>query len=198
MNNIVHSLFLGEDASCCTKINGLFGLSSVSYILAKMIQCIEVYHNDIPVGNTMCYFALVDSKPSLILDNIELKKQYSNDKLITDGIYAYAIQMLEELGHPEFPIFLSGKINDINTENLDTGFYNIKLIGDSGNNPIYIDYKVKTMLINDDTREKECVKLYKITKNCPDPKSSNKIDSDTSSIILEDHQSDFILYEYTR
>ena len=80
MNNIPKSLFLGDEADCCTRVNGSFAKSSISYITSKMIQAIEVFHNQLPIENTMCYFAKINDRPALILDNIEVKPQYLNDE----------------------------------------------------------------------------------------------------------------------
>lgn len=177
MNNIAKSLFLGDDSACCTKINGSQAQSAVSYILSKMVQCIEVYHNNMPIGNAMCYLALVDSKLSLILDNIEVKKQYSNDNLIRDSIFAYAKQMVEELGLPDMPVYLCGKRHDIKTDGLREGLYNLKIMGNSGYNLIYIDAKTNSFQINDNSREISCAKLYSITPSCSAP-LNNSLDSE--------------------
>ncbi len=82
MNNVPKALFLGDEADCCTRVNGVHAKSAVSYITSKMIQAIEVYHNNLPVANTMCYLAKVNNKLALILDNIEVKPQYRKDEMI--------------------------------------------------------------------------------------------------------------------
>ena len=169
MNDIPHSLFLGEDSDCCTKICGIYDRSAISYIMSKMVQCIEVYHNDMPIGNTMCYLAYVGKKPCLILDNIEIKKQFAHDDFIRDGIFAYAKQLVKDIGHKNMPIFLSAKRNDVTDNGYEKNVYSMSIIGYSGDNRIYIDSQTDDILINNETRNIPDVVLYPITDNCPDP-----------------------------
>ena len=91
MNNIVHSLFLGNHACCCTAIgNGCNSWSATQYIMNKCVSSIEVMDGKNFVGNTMCYIAKVDGELSLILDNIELNPKYQYNDKIRDAIFKYA------------------------------------------------------------------------------------------------------------
>ena len=82
MNNIPYALFLGNHSDCCTRTNGLYSYSAVSYIRNKMFQAIEVLDkNNKPIGNTMCYIAKLNDIPCLVLDNIEMNKYLIENRI---------------------------------------------------------------------------------------------------------------------
>ncbi|MBE7711878.1 MAG: hypothetical protein E7Z92_07060 [Cyanobacteria bacterium SIG31] len=170
MDNITHSIFLGEDACCCTKTNGSYARSAVSYITSKMIQALEFYHNDIPIGNTMCYLAKVGGEVSLILDNIEIKPQYQSnlDTLIKKLIKQYTKKLAQDIGKPDMPVYLSARRNDISTHSYKTGIQDISIIGNSGSDLIYFDFKDSDISINDSSRNFENVRLHQISEKGPE------------------------------
>ena len=167
MNNIPHSIFLGEDTHCCTKITGGQAESAVTYISSKMIQAIEVLHNNIPVANVMCYIAKVNGVPSLILDNIETKPQYQKDEIVKIAIFSYAEKLAKDISETELTILLGYKRNDIDTNELNAGVYNISLVGDSGPEKIYLDFLTNRIDVNHSTRNQESVALYGVSKKVP-------------------------------
>ena len=170
MNNIVHSLFLGEDACCCTKTNGSYARSAVSYITSKMIQALEFYHNDIPIGNTMCYLAKVGGEVSLILDNIEIKPQYQSslDEPIKKLIKEYTKRLAQNIGKPDMPVYLSARRNDISTHGYRTGIQDISIIGNSGSDLVYFDFRDSDININNSSRDFENVRLHQISEKGPE------------------------------
>ena len=175
MDNLQSSLFLGDDASCCTKLNGRQASSAVTYVLCKMIQTIEVLHNGSSVGNTMCYFARIDDVPALILDNIELKNQYKKDNYVRNLIFDYAVKFASDVGWEGTPVFVSVKRNDINTMDLPrSAVYNLSLIGDTGENVVYLDIKSCNWDVNDKTRNLENVSLVPITQSAQNLASKYK------------------------
>lgn len=167
MNNISKALFLGDEAECCTRVNGLFARSAVDYITSKMIQAIEVYHNKIPIANTMCYLAKIGGNPVLILDNIEVKKQYQKDDTVRNAIFDYAKKLVEEIGCPNMPVMLGNRRADVKTADLQSYYYDIEIIGNTGKDKIYLDYKTKSTVVNNSTSCINSIELVPITKNAP-------------------------------
>lgn len=162
MNDISHALFLGNHASCCTAIGtGVNEFSAPSYIKNKCISSIEVVDRNNFVGNTMCYIAEVDGKTSLVLDNIELNTKYQFNDKIRDAIFEYAKKLCNEIGQPQIPIYAGPYRHKVNMDNLEFKHHDIKIIGSTGNDELYIDYLTDASTISPDDTE-EYIELYKI------------------------------------
>lgn len=161
MNNIAHSLFLGNQSGCCTAVGSAYGndYAAPRYILDKCIQAIEVMDGKEFVGNTMCYIAEVNGKPSLILDNIELTTKYQYNDSIRDAIFEYAKILCEDIGKPDMPIFAGPFRHKVNMDlyNVRTRYLNI--VGDTNGNVTYVDYCGDKVI---DGVSADSVRLYKI------------------------------------
>lgn len=172
MNNISHSLFLGNDASCCAAIGtGMKQAIAPNYIKNKMISGMEVLVNDKPVGNTMCYIAEVENKPALVLDNIELKKDYMKESInnkIRDLMFDYAKNFTKELGNPDMPIYVGQNRNKLNLKNYPIENKEMKIIGSSGEDRIYIDTIAQECKFDGNTTFTSC--LYEIFNPIEKPK----------------------------
>ena len=161
MNNISHSLFLGNHGACCTAVGGGSNqFSAPTYIKNKMVSAIEIVDGDNFVGNTMCYIAQVDGKPSLILDNIELKADYHNNDAIRDAIIEYAKKMCAEFGQPDMPIYAGPYRHKLRMEVFDLSVHNMQIVGNTGNDDIYLDFITRGRKVTGNEVDK--VKLYKI------------------------------------
>ena len=95
MNDIAHSLFLGNHASCCTAIgDGCNSWSAPYYIINKCISSIEIVDGKQSIGNTMCYIAKVDG----ILTGYDVKRLRSG--IVIDGYpcflkFLFCIQVVQ-------------------------------------------------------------------------------------------------------
>lgn len=161
MNNIGHSLFLGNHASCCTSVgSGCNQSSAPTYIKNKMVSAIEIVDGDNFIGNTMCYIAKVDGKPSLILDNIELKGGYQFNDKIRDTLFDYSKQLREEIGKPDLDIYAGPNRHKLNMEHLPKAIHNLQLIGSTDNDKIYLDFISSERKVSGNDIDE--VELYKI------------------------------------
>lgn len=161
MNNINHSLFLGNHASCCTSVgSGCNQSSAPTYIKNKMVSAIEIVDGDNFIGNTMCYIAKVDGKPSLILDNIELKGGYQFNDKIRDTLFNYSKQLCEEIGKPDLNIYAGPNRHKLNMEHLPKNTHKLQLIGSTNNDKIYVDFISSDRKVSGN--EIDEVELYKI------------------------------------
>lgn len=141
MNNISHALFLGNHGACCTAVGtGCNQFSAPTYIMNKMISAIEIVDNGNFVGNTMCYIALVDGVPSLVLDNIELKADYHNNDKIRDALIEYAEKLCAEIGKPDMPIYAGPYRHKLKMEVFEANEHNMQIVGSSGEDEIYLDF----------------------------------------------------------
>lgn len=140
MNDIQHALFMGNDAGCCTAVDSCNGYSAVTYIMNKLISAIEIKDGDRAVGNTMCYFAYVDGEPALVLDNIEMKSKYQYNDKIRDAIFDYAKKLCAEVGKPDLPIYLGPNRHKVNLYNQELKQHDLKIIGSTGTDLIYLDF----------------------------------------------------------
>ncbi len=161
MNDLKHSLFLGNDASCCTSVNGCNGWSANSYVTNKLISAIELKDENNFIGNTMCYFAKVNGKLSLVLDNVELKSQYQNNYKIRDSIIKYAKIICAEVGKPNLPIYAGANRQKINLSDSPKAKVDMQIIGSTGDDDIYIDSLNFNPRISD--KESSKTTLYKIS-----------------------------------
>lgn len=161
MNNVEHSLFLGNHSGCCTAVGtGCNDWSAPTYVLSKMISAIEVKAGDDFVGNTMCYLAVVDGKPALILDNIELKNKYQYDDDIRDMIFDYARKITEDIGKPDMEIYACPNRHKVDMYKLPLEDKEFRIIGNTGNMELYLDFDTDAHLI--DGEEVFESKLFKI------------------------------------
>lgn len=161
MNNVEHSLFLGNHSGCCTAVGtGCNDWSAPTYVLSKMISAIEVKAGDDFVGNTMCYLAEVDGKPALILDNIELKNKYQYDDDIRDMIFDYARKITEDIGKPDMEIYACPNRHKVDMYKLPLEDKEFRIIGNTGNMELYLDFDTDAHLI--DGEEVFESKLFKI------------------------------------
>lgn len=172
MNDISHSLFLGNQGACCTAVGtGGNQYSAPNYIKNKMITAIEVVANGEFVGNTMCYIALVDGKPALILENIELKADYHNNDAIRDAMVEYAKQLCVEIGKPDLEIYAGPHRHKLDMKVYDKAEHEMTIIGNTGNDEIYLDFITTGRQINGPETDK--VQLYRLS----DAKGAQKTSS---------------------
>lgn len=141
MNDIEHSLFLGNHSSCCTAVgSGCNQWTAPGYILFKMMSAIEVLDGKNPIGNTMCYIADIDGKPSLILDNIELKQKYQYSDDIMDAIAECAQKIAKDIGKPDMPIFAGPNRHKTNMNKYELQTKDFRVLGDTDGNSVYLDF----------------------------------------------------------
>lgn len=160
MNDIAHSLFLGNHASCCTAIgDGCNSWSAPYYIINKCISSIEIVDGKQSIGNTMCYIAKVDDEPALILDNIELVPQYQYNDKIRDAIFKYAKKLCNEIGKPNMKIYAGPNRHKVNMDNYEI---ETKTVIPQGltEHSVYIDAITDDFVINSKNSFTE--RLYKI------------------------------------
>ena len=149
MNDIKHSLFLGNYASCCTAVgSGANQASAPNYVINKMISCIEVKLGKEDIGNTMCYIAEIDKKPALIIDNIELKPPYRENDEIRDAIIEYAKIMVGEIGNKDMPIYASTNKHAVNMNQFLEEKKEFKIAGSNGDRETYFDFDTDFLEIN--------------------------------------------------
>jgi len=141
LNDIKHSLFLGNHAHCCTAMgSGINQDTSVKYIKNKFISGIEVLDGSEAIGNTMMFFANVNDKLSLIIDNIEMASEYQYMDEIRDGIIKYAQMLTARIGHPDIGIYMGVYDSKCDMSKYLFKNYNVEIIGASGEDKIYLDF----------------------------------------------------------
>lgn len=161
MNDVEYALFLGNHAGCCTAVGSGFNQwTAPNYVMCKMISAIEVLDGKEPIGNTMCYIAEIDGKPSLILDNIELQAKYQYNDEIRDSIFDYAKKLTEEIGQPDIPIYAGPNRHKVNMEKFPIENKDFRIIGSSGDGQLYFDFDAEAHEI--DGTEIFNSELYKI------------------------------------
>ena len=149
MNNVEHSLFLGNHSGCCAAVGtGCNDWTAPAYVVSKMISAIEVKAGDDFVGNTMCYLAEIDGKPALILDNIELKAKYQYNNDIRDMIFSYARKLTEEIGKPDMKIYSSPNRHKVDMSEFPLEDKEFRIIGNTGDWELYLDFDIDSHQID--------------------------------------------------
>ena len=141
MNDIKHSLFLGNQACCCTAI----GTSTRSeyaplYIMNNFLQAIELVVDGKAVGNTMCYIARsMNEENILVLDNMEVLPPYKDEKKYLDMFLLFARRLTKNIGAENMPIY-GGARNKFSLKSFEPEFCKVlKILGSSGNDKLVID-----------------------------------------------------------
>ncbi len=141
MNNVEHALFLENHSGCCTAVgSGCNQWTAPNYIICKMISAIEVLDGKEPIGNTMCYIAEIDGKPSLILDNIELQAKYQYNDEIRDMFIEYAKKMTAEIEKPDMPIYAGPNRHKVDFDNFELVNKDFRIIGSTSKGSVYLDF----------------------------------------------------------
>ena len=117
-----------------------------------MVQAIEVLDGDQSIGNTMCYMAMFDQTPCLILDNIELRHQYHHNPIIRNGVFNFAKELGKKVCGKDIPVYLSPKRNDISIEDMKICMGDLMLVGNTGQDNIYLNFVNQKSIINNETR----------------------------------------------
>ena len=162
MDDISHSLFLGNDATCCTAIGSFNDWSAPNYIRNKMVQAIELKDGDESIGNTMMYLvATSPEKMGLLLDNIELKPKYQYNEKIEDGIVEFSKQFAKKLGKPDMDIYAGPNRHKLDMKNFEFTDEKFQIFGETDGQPVYLDFITQGMPIDYDTFEGGILKLNK-------------------------------------
>lgn len=159
MNDIQHSLFLGNDASCCTAIGSFNDWSAPNYIKNKMVQAIELKDGDKYIGNTMIYFAAIDERPAIFLDNIELKPKYQYNDTIEQGIIDFAKMLGRAIGCQDIDIYAGPNRHKLNMKNFELKEKEFQLIGSTGEDSVYFDAMSDEVKLDYSTLEGTIYKL---------------------------------------
>ena len=162
MYDIKKALCLGNDAQCCTGLGRNSNeWTAPTYIMNKCIGAIELTDRGKFAGNTMIYLAYVDGKPSLILDNIELKTKYQNNDKIRDTFLDYDQKLCAEIGKPDMPIYAGPNRHKLNMDIYPKSNHKMQLIGNSGNQEVYLDYDAEAHIFGDNQITE--IEMYKLT-----------------------------------
>ncbi len=119
--NPQEDMFLGSKTSCCTALDRTNGGSMAVYMLNTSYNVVELYDNNGEVvGMSRIFIAKVDDKPTIIMDNIELNKEFTKGmdynvevKEIRDNFFKYMNILAEKVtGNQDTKVlFYSGDIH---------------------------------------------------------------------------------------
>ena len=163
MNDISHSLFLGNDSSCCTAIGSFNDWTAPNYIKNKMVQAIELTDGNEPIGNSMMYLIATASdnqvKPALLIDNIELKPKYQYNDKLEDGIIKYCKNFCKMLGRPDMDIYAGPNRHKLNMDNFEISNESFQMFGDTYGDPIYLDFVTQGIPVDYNSWQGDLLKL---------------------------------------
>lgn len=144
--NPIKDLFQGNYSTCCIGLGECNEEFMLQYLLNTTFNMIEITDNKTgeTVGNALCYFAIVNSKPAFIIDNIEIKnseKLSDNESInLRKAITQYAKNISKDVvGNSDAQIYLGNAYNDISTKGLKSSNKKLLLLGDFAEPEIYLD-----------------------------------------------------------
>ncbi len=144
MSNVKHSLFLGNQSDCCTRIGtGVRSVNAPLYIMNKFVQGIEILDGDEVIGNTMCYLMEANDEVKLVLDNVEVLEPYRHEPRVRLALLEFTKRFAQNLSKDYIPI-LAGFRNKIDFSLLGNslGSYytsNLAVLGSSGEYQVSLD-----------------------------------------------------------
>ena len=165
MDDIPHSLFLGNDSSCCTAIGSFNDWTAPNYIKNKMVQAIELTDGKESIGNSMMYLISTPNeagelKPALLVDNIELKPKYQYNDKLEDGIVKYCKNFCKKLGKTDMEIYAGPNRHKLNMDNFELTPTRFQIIGDTCGDDVYLDFLSQGMPVEYDSIEGSILKLH--------------------------------------
>lgn len=198
MNDVKHSLFLGNQSNCCTRIGtGSRAKNAPLYIMNKFIQAIEIYDGDQIIGNTMCYMAEANDKLMFVLDNIEVLKPYNENPKVRKALIKFSENFVQRVAGREIPIYAGNRNKiDFSKEGASLGYYffgNLRVIGSSNGENMSID----SIGVNAFGGEnKYSVNFYALTE-CPKGKGLKSFTESSANSWLQfmDLEDDLYLYD---
>ena len=91
-----------------------------------------------------------------------MKSKYQYNDAIRDAFFEYARKLCTEPGKPNMPIYASPNRHKVTLDNFELQKRGMKIMGDSGNSPVYSDFDASAHNIRSSTKAYD-VELYKIS-----------------------------------
>ena len=162
-------LFMGNRTSCCTAvIDGANGKATPIYLSNTAFNVIELTdENGNIVGMSRIFVGIVDEKPSIIIENIELNNAFIKDKtqeelkFLRDNIFGYIANFASEISDKEeMNIYFSKNYTHVPTDDFELERKNIDFAGTLSSSNIYLNCK-PGWTTPQELKEQPC-ELYKI------------------------------------
>ena len=162
-------LFMGNRTSCCTAvIDGANGKATPIYLSNTAFNVIELTdENGNIVGMSRIFVGIVDEKPSIIIENIELNNAFIKDKtqeelkFLRDNIFDYIANFASGISDNEkMNIYFSKNYTHVPTDDFELERKNIDFAGTLSSSNIYLNCK-PGWTTPQELKEEPC-ELYKI------------------------------------
>ena len=143
-------LFMGNRTSCCTAvIDGANGKATPIYLSNTAFNVIELTdENGNIVGMSRIFVGIVDEKPSIIIENIELNNAFIKDKtqeelkFLRDNIFDYIANFASGISDNEkMNIYFSKNYTHVPTDDFELETKNIDFAGTLSSSNIYLNCK---------------------------------------------------------
>ncbi|MBR6099552.1 hypothetical protein IKP85_07375 [bacterium] len=202
-------IYQGNYSTCCIGMGNGNGSAMPHYIMDTAYNMIEIVDNvsGRPIGNALCYFAIVDGKRALIIDNIEInngqKPSAEIGRTLRDKIAEYAANVAKAVtGREDTPIFMGDNYNDVPTNDLKAETHKFQFIGKVDSDNIYMDLYNGWTSTSNLTAKGKMLRLNATPsmKDVPAPSSetpatpaSPKISVEQEDINYDNVRQDFVL-----
>ncbi len=163
-------LFLGNKTTCCSAIgSGTNGEAMPIFLFNQAFSVVSLYdESDNVIGLSRVFWTIIDNKPALILDNIELNSTYFKQAkkedltIIRDKFFEYMKEYANKVSIGQNPeiYFCAGDLN-VPKLDLETTYKKAQFLGATHPLNVYInsaDYD----WINTNELDKEKLELFKV------------------------------------
>lgn len=145
--NPLEDLFIGNKTTCCTAIGGTNGDAVSAYLLGTCWSVVELKtENGDTVGMSRVFWADVDDRPALIMDNIELNNNFnksllpSQKKEVRDNIFKYMREYAKEVsGKNDVKVYFCSQDTHVPVDDLIKIDKKIGFIGKSPTPIVYVN-----------------------------------------------------------
>ena len=145
--NPQEDLFIGNKTTCCTRIGEINSSATTGSLLNTSYNTVELLNDkDKTVGMSRIFFANIEDKPAIIMDNFELNNTFIKNMTdeeknqIRDSFFDYLKTYAEKLtGNKATKIYMSGNFVDANNSDLKKVELRPNFIGDIAGEGFYVN-----------------------------------------------------------
>lgn len=156
--NYPNNLFMGNYTNCCTSLDGTHSEAVPNYILHTAFNVFLVKDsNGKIVATSRVFMSEIDSKPALIIDNIEASNDFTrkltpeHEADFAQDIWNYIIKFADSISPKQLPIYMTSFCQKINLPQKPASNRQFKILGDVCKNFLYINSVAK---VTDTSKEK--------------------------------------------
>ena len=145
-----NNLFMGNYTNCCTSLDGTHSEAVPNYILNTAFNIFVIKDtNSKIVATSRVFLSEIDSKPALIIDNIEAANDFTRrltpeqEADFAQDIWNYIIKFADNISTNQLPIYMTSFCQKISLPDKPASNRRFKILGDVSKDFLYINSVAK-------------------------------------------------------